>query len=360
MQAAGGINRYFARIINNLPDDYAPVLTVNNLGKIDCPGHSNLRVFKCERFRPHRISTRVGKHFFRFVSRGKYDLVHPTYYALLSTREIAEFRAPVVITVWDMIHELFAAQMDANGEVAEMKRRAIEAATAIICISENTKQDLLKFHPTSEHKISVTHLAPGIDASMSHGAEVIPSRPYFIHVGSRSAGYKNFDRLLSAFADVVRENNDVALCISGAAFDLLEKRLINELNLSNNIEHYGHVTDAHLAKLYRHSIALVYPSLYEGFGIPPLEAMACGTAVIASGCSSIPEVVGDAGLLFNPRATDELTEAMFYLLNSPAKRGDLIDKGKHRIEMFSWKKTAAQTVDVYRHAASMKGQIETG
>lgn len=348
LQAAGGINRYFARIINNLPEDFTPVLTANNLGEVDRPSHPNLRVFKCQTFRPRRISSHIGKHFFRFVSQRKYDVAHPTYYTLLTGRELSDYRCPVVLTVHDMIHELFAAQMDPTGEEAAIKRRAIMAATAIICVSENTKHDLLNIYPAVEEKVFVLHNAHGIDAGMSHGAETTPQPPYFIYVGSRSAGYKNFDRLLLAFKNVVARTSDVVLCVVGAPFDDTEHKLINELKLTGSVQNYGYVSDTHLAKLYRHSIALVYPSLYEGFGIPPLEAMACETAVIASNVSSIPEVVGDAGLLIEPSSVDEMVDAMLLMLNDSAKRESLIEAGRRRIEKFSWEKTARQTVEVYR------------
>ena len=112
------------------------------------------------------------------------------------------------------------------------------------------------------------------------------------------------------------------------------------------------MTNRHLKKLYRESIALVYPSLYEGFGIPPLEAMSCETAVIASDVASIPEVVADAGLLFNPRSSDELTDCLLTLLDQPNERERLIAKGRERVRMFSWDKTVVKTVEIYRAVSS--------
>jgi glycosyltransferase involved in cell wall biosynthesis len=110
--------------------------------------------------------------------------------------------------------------------------------------------------------------------------------------------------------------------------------------------------DRHLAKLYRCSIALVYPSLYEGFGIPPLEAMSCGTPVIAANTSSIPEVVGDEGILFNPKSSDDLADILLSVLDNPLERDRLIKKGLQRSELFSWDRTVAQTLDVYCSVAT--------
>ena len=149
-------------------------------------------------------------------------------------------------------------------------------------------------------KIIVTYLAADLDEQLAHGAESVPARPYFLYVGSR-APYKNFDGLLQAASQMDSGQSEVAMCVVGPALTNEEQQKIAALGLSGRIEHYGHADDAQLAKLYRCSLAFVYPSLYEGFGIPPLEAMQCGTPVVACNTSSIPEVVGNAGFSVRPR-----------------------------------------------------------
>jgi glycosyltransferase involved in cell wall biosynthesis len=353
LQVAGGINRYFANLIEGLPENFMPCLTtISNYHKhkITYPVHPNLRIFDYKRFgfRPGRLSYWLEKYYFQGISvLNKFDVVHPSYYSLVSRQEIGNYRCPVVITVWDMIHEVFSAEIDPSGELAEEKRKAIMAAQAVICISENTKKDLLDRYSIPEDKIKVIYLASELEASLSHGSEPVPPYPYYLYVGSR-ASYKNFDALLSAFAKVVSVQSDIALCVAGPPFNDMEAKIIENLNLSNNIIQYSYVTDTHLAKLYRCSLALVYPSLYEGFGIPPLEAMSCGTAVIASNSSSIPEVVGDAGLLFDPKSRNEMADILLFLLENPSDRDRLISKGYQRAKLFSWDKTVVQTIDVYR------------
>lgn len=353
-QGAGGINRYFANLISRLPNTFTPLLTACEPCEVNSPAHPNLKLFFYKRFgfRPGRVSYWLEKYYFRsVVAFNQVDIIHPTSYSLLTRKPIDHYRYPIVLTVYDMIYELFSPQTDPNGQLAEEKRKAVLAAQAIICISENTKRDLLERYSLPEKKVTVTYLASEIDASLAYGSDPIPSQPYYIYVGSR-ASYKNFDGLLSAFAKVASIRPDIMLCVVGSPFNETEAKRITELKLTDRIEHYGYAGDRHLAKLYRCSIALVYPSLYEGFGIPPLEAMSCGTVVVASNCSSIPEVVGDAGVLFNPKSTSDLADILLSLLDSPTERDRLIAKGYQRAKVFSWDKTVAQTLDVYRSISS--------
>jgi glycosyltransferase involved in cell wall biosynthesis len=334
-QSAGGINRYFANLINRLPQGYSPTLTVFKFQDTNFPSHSNLNIVRLKPFK--------GYSFRLFYALNNYDLIHPTYYTLLTQQDASHCRFPIVLTVYDLIHELFYP----DDPIVEAKRRAILSAQAIICISHNTKRDLLERFSIPEDKVSVTYLASEIDVSSSYGNEKVPQYPYYLYVGSR-ASYKNFDGLLSAFTKVASVDPYVRLCVVGSAFRESEQAIINESRLQHRIEHYGNVDNNHLSKLYRCSVAFIYPSLYEGFGIPPLEAMSCGTVAIVANSSSLPEVVGDASLLFAPKATSDLADIMLLLLNNPSKRDALIEKGYQRAKLFSWDKTVTETVEVYR------------
>lgn len=349
-QTAGGINRYFANIIDRLPQDAQPTLTApHRSNKLNYPTHPNLQLQEFRDFRPSRISHKIRIHYFRWIEhRQPFDIIHPTYYSCLTQESFTQIGHPLVITVWDMIHELFASTIDPQGYTIRAKKVAIESADAIICISESTKNDLLKYFPAAESKTVVTYLASEFKGDWSYGSEPTPDRPYFLYVGSRTKEYKNFDTLLLAFSKAASINLDIILCVVGAPFNDEEQQYIAELKLTDRIQHYGYASDTHLAKLYRCSVAFVYPSLYEGFGIPPLEAMACGTVVVAANSSSIPEVVGDAGILFDPKAASDLADILLNLLNSPSERDRLIDKGFDRYQKFSWDETAAQTVAIYR------------
>ncbi|MEP6636533.1 MAG: glycosyltransferase family 1 protein [Acidobacteriota bacterium] len=357
IQTAGGVNRYFANLISRLPTNIIPHLTTSQSGEVNYPAHPNLRTHKFNRFRPAGLSYRVEKRYFDYVTAtNRFDIAHPTYYTLLTRREVKDYRCPIVITVWDMIHELFPAELDPTGRQADEKRRAVMAADAVICISENTRNDLLEHYSLPENKVKVTHLASDLNASLSHGPEPVPSRPYFLYVGRRY-GYKNFDGLLKAFAKARSARPEIAVCVVGAPFNEAEQKLLRDLKVADAIDHYGAVGDAHLAKLYRRSVAFVYPSLYEGFGIPPLEAMSCGTAVIASNSSSIPEVVGDGGMLFDPTSVNALADLLLLMTDDESARARLIAKGHERAKAFSWDQTAAQTVEIYRSLGAANATV---
>ena len=347
----GGISRYFDNLISRLPKDFYPGLTTGREKTGSHPIHPNLQLYRFDlRFRPGRICNWLRKEYFQYVfQRYKPKLVHPTYYNLLTERTIKDYGVPVVITVYDMIHELFSEQMDPQGATKKTKHDAVFSADVILCISKSTQKDLLELYPSLESRTKVIYLATEFGEDNIDDQAPVPTQPYFLYVGGRRT-YKNFDELLLAFQNVTSKPNytDLLLCVVGSPFDAQEKERLEFLNLSKNVVHYGRATDGQLAKLYNRSIAFVYPSLYEGFGIPLLEAMACGTTVIGSNVSSIPEVVGDAGLFFNPKSTNELVNQLLYILENPIQRDRLIQKGKEQCKKFTWDKTVQKTVEVYR------------
>lgn len=356
LQKVGGISRYFDNIIARLPSDYYPLLTIPRSQDEPHPHHPNLNLFHYKRFwfRPGRVCLWLESYYFRAIElTNDYQVFHPTYYTSLTHQKFQRKRCPVVITVYDMIHELYADLIDQNGKVAAIKRQAILAADVILCISESTKRDLLTLYPLPEERVWVTHLATEFNPNLGYGNEPIPSCPFFLHVGGRGT-YKNFDNLLIAFSKLVSKIPDVMLSVVGSPFDSTEQRTIADMNLENHIQNFGCASDSHLAKLYRNCIALVYPSLYEGFGIPPLEAMICQAPVIASNTSSIPEVVGDAGLLFDPNSVTDLVERLLFLIENPLERDDLIAKGLQQVKKFSWEQTVSQTVKAYQYALNYK------
>jgi glycosyltransferase involved in cell wall biosynthesis len=198
-----------------------------------------------------------------------------------------------------------------------------------------------------ENKVRVVYHGTELSATMAAADAPVPERPYFLYVGGREAEYKNFPRLLRSFAQVAARHADVALCIAGAPLTKAERESIEALRIAARVVYCGRPSDGELAQLYRHSVALVYPSLYEGFGIPPLEAMACETAVITANRSSIPEVVGEAAMLVDPESDEQISAAMMMVWEDCSRREELVRLGRERAKHFSWDKMAAQTRELY-------------
>ncbi|HAY78375.1 MAG TPA: glycosyltransferase family 1 protein [Planctomycetaceae bacterium] len=366
VQRAGGINRYFAELISRLPSSWTPILATVSKPDTHVLEHSQLQWQQCDTYRGPKawVKWRRRRFFRQLYANTQADVVHPTSYRLLSNQALASLRQPLVVTVYDMIHERFPELVDRRRRNARLKQAAILAARRIICISESTRRDLLEFYPEVEDRVSVIHLAADlgpaaeIDGPEEQAAyappEFAPPRcqdrtPYFLYVGSRAA-YKNFDRLLRAMQAVVSRDPRVRLVVAGSCLTRHEQQQIAALGLAEHVETLTSVTDEELRALYHHALALVYPSRYEGFGIPVLEAMACQTVVVAANTSSIPEVAGDAALLFDPPATDELADILSDLLTHPEQRQPLIERGLVRVRQFSWDKTAAATWKVYQAA----------
>ncbi|HYW21519.1 MAG TPA: glycosyltransferase family 1 protein [Nodularia sp. (in: cyanobacteria)] len=347
-QSLGGINRYFYNLISRLPSEYEPIITSLKSYENNLPSHPNLTLHSYNRFgiKPGRLSFALEPYYFGLLEKvSNYQIFHPTYHYLLTREKLRKRKKPIVLTVYDLLQEVLPELIDPTGKETDFKKSAILAADVIICISESTKRDLLHYYPVSEEKVFVTHLATELNISLNSESPLPPS-PYILYVGSRH-GHKNFDRLLLAFSNLIKKDTNIKLCVVSHPFSDEENKRIFSLHLNEHIHLISWVDDSYLVKLYKNCLCFVYPSLYEGFGIPPLEAMICQAPVIASNTSSIPEVVGDAGLLFNPLSTDELTDRLLFLLDNSIVRQNLITRGLQQVKKFSWDKTVQQTVSIY-------------
>jgi len=357
-QEFGGISRYFA----SLADEMSQTGSVRP--QVVAPLHINRYLDRLPRdlVQGRRIETgRIAKPAARAASVfastllqavRKPDLVHSTYYYPLPRPTRA---APNVLTVYDMIHERFPRAFSPADPIPRWKKAAVARADHVICISEHTRRDLLELYDVAPEKVSVTHLGydamvPLIEdepAAVARKRWCGEDRPYLLYVGSR-AGYKNFARLLDAYASSPwLRANFMLLCFGGGPFADAERSVIASHGLQNLVRQTGG-SDAALAGCYRHAALFVYPSLYEGFGIPPLEAMSLDCPVACSNTSSLPEVVGDAAQCFDPHDTDAIRAGLEAALQTPLARAALIERGRLRRERFSWQRCAAETVDIYK------------
>jgi len=352
----GGVSRYFCSLALALHEKklvdariFSP-LYVNQYLK-DLP--TSLRTGYLVKSRPgtRRVIRGLSGGLFRMLSPlVQHDLVHESYYSKHSTNWT---HAPRVVTVFDMIHERRPNDFHHNDPIPLAKVAAIKRAEHILCISEFTKRDLVEIHNVAESRITVTHLASDVfresDVSSRDVLGFVGS--YLLYVGGRH-GYKNFIALLRAWAITgwLRKNFRL-VCFGGGDFSAQESSLMIELGVENEVV-YLSGSDVTLSALYRGAAAFVYPSLYEGFGIPPLEAMSLGCPVVCSDVTSIPEVVGDAGEYFDPVRIEALIDALNVVLGSRGRRQQLIDAGYRRSKLFSWEKCASSTEAAYSRVLS--------
>jgi glycosyltransferase involved in cell wall biosynthesis len=346
-QKAGGISRYFSEIIKGLPQDWTPIVTGTKVFGANAPTHPNLELKTIPDFRPRRYLRPLVQKLWKPGVIRKANLLHPTYYDLTSGLELSDFHCPVVQTVYDLIYARFPGQMNNAEAVIQNQRRAVQRADRVICISQSTERDLLELIPAAAGKTTVIHLAASssITEPISDGSQF--ATPTFLFVGARD-GYKNFLFLLRAFAKAATVSPNIRLNIVGQPLTSEEKWQIYYLGISDKVAVMVFPDEATLQRLYRASVALLYPSRYEGFGIPPLEAMAGGTLAVTGNNSSLPEVVGDAGIMLDPADEQAWVDCIVKLSQPFSGRDDLLAKGRQRAAQFCWKECVRRHLDIYR------------
>ncbi len=290
-----------------------------------------------------KLDFQINRFRWNQWNKKEIDIYHPTYYDWVSCHEPQRLKKPIVCTVHDCIHERYPEHQEKDPFTVSAKKRIIERADKIICISENTAADIDYYYPGHSDKITVT--LSGTDRAPPSDMKN-PTLDYFAYVGARE-GYKNFESTLKALKICQDEGNSFNLKVAGSQPTESELELIASLNLDQHIEWLGFLEDEDLAAFYYHSVALLYPSLYEGFGLPALDAMACGSTVIAHNASSLPEVVGKGGLLVDATQPQELAEAMTALTDSKL-REPLLKEAQQQTQKLHWRQCADAMVREYQ------------
>jgi glycosyltransferase involved in cell wall biosynthesis len=278
------------------------------------------------------------------ATRQKWDVYHSTLYRAMPTLRA---RA-IVVTNHDCTQERFPRLFPDAQRIIRWKSRLFQKADMIICPSRSTQRDLLHFHDVNAAKTRVIH--QGLSSLANPGPNekstmALPGRGYLLYVGARHA-YKNYTGLLQAFSDSGVHKDFDLLLVGGGPLSSSELKQIQALGLAAVVKHKPVVGDVDLAEAYRQAALFVYPSLYEGFGFPPLEAMCLNCPVLAANCSSIPEVCGDAPYYFDPEDASSLGAMLVHALNAP-DRSERITAGHQKALQYQWSECANNTLEAY-------------
>ena len=347
-QRYGGISRYFCELAKGMASNEnfdVKILAGAYINEYLCTAPSNLGVgIKIPKIqRTGKVIEQANILFSKFwLQSYSINILHETFYA---PQSLAPSNAKKVLTVYDMIFE----KLYPDDYVNKLKEMAVCRADHIICISESTRDDLLNLISIDPDKVSVIYLghSPGNDLPEQQLHEQPLDAPYILYVGDRY-GYKNFSGLLQAYANSEQLNKDFKLvCFGGPPLFSEELSRAHQLGMTEGSLLHFSGSDALLKQFYQGASAFVYPSMYEGFGIPPLEAMSLSCPVICSNTSSIPEVVGNAAELFDPNNIESIAAAMEKVLYSTECSEHLKSLGHERIKLFPWEKCVKQTQEVY-------------
>lgn len=353
LQIYGGISRYFANLINEIVEH-------NELEAINGALYSKNYYFQKDSFtfREHlyRFFAKKKKDLYYknlpyakfLLKKGDFDVFHPTYF---DPYFLPFIKKPFVITIYDMIYEIFPHFFPEDAPIPAQKKLVAEGADRIIAISETTRQDIIKYLNVDPNKITVIY--HGIDTDIPEYTVIknLPKR-YLLFVGSRG-GYKNFLHFARAFKKITETDGTIHMVIAGGgALNDDEVQFFHEHGITQKILHIS-ATDAELNTLYKNALCFVFPSLYEGFGIPILEAFKNNCPVLLSNCSCFPEIAGDAALYFDVNSMDSLLHQLTLLMNNEEIRTNLVTAGKTKLQDYTLEKCTTATINLYKELGQL-------
>lgn len=369
MQYFGGVSKCFCELISHFPDNVEaeigivqsdnvhlrqsglcsklqPVgMDIHKFRKLydfhgNCRLYSNMNFFF--RFLPTAENLNKQKSI-KILKSGDYDVFHPTFFDDYFLPYLND--KPFVLTVHDMMPEIFPQYFGKNDMQIKGKKKLVDKSSAIIAVSRQTKNDLIDILKVPENKVTVIyHGGPQKEVITD---DPIIKVPYFLYMGTRNA-YKNFDRLVIAFSQVAECHKDVLLVCTGGDFDAAEMRLLQKYGVEDRAVHLF-ASEKDVKNLYAFAKAFIYPSLYEGFGMPILEAFAYGCPVLLNKKSCFPEIANDAGVFFrDDNDFSDLREKMEAVLDwDDEKRKLIIQRGYERLAFFRWEESSRQLLAVY-------------
>ncbi|WP_460973789.1 glycosyltransferase family 4 protein [Spirosoma migulaei] len=359
----GGISRYFYQLMSALRrqgiETSVAIRFSNNeyLNQNQWSRTTSFQYFLGYR-RTNRLFSLINRLWSSVqVRRGQYDLFHPTFFHPYFLKFIGN--KPFVLTYHDAIKDKFGDRYGHVDNASKAQKQVLfNRAAHIIAVSENTKNDLIELFQIQADKITVIHHATHFqNLAVPDTFQIQIPSSYLLYVGSRDS-YKNFGPFLQALAPLLKNDSTLKLlCGGGGTFSVDEIRLIEQLGLTGQVVYYA-INDLILYRLYQHALAFIYPSLYEGFGIPILEAFAAGCPVVLSNRSCFPDVAQDAALYFDPESGRSIRQQIESILVDPGLRQSLRQKGYRRQEAFSTDQMVNQTLEVYRRVIALEATTD--
>lgn len=367
MQKFGGVSNCFVKLIDNLPDGYEYEIALSECDNIHLKESGlNVKFVNCKLSEENFISKKKFKGrdlLFRSYTRilpkhtslgrnrlcsieslkkGDFDIFHPTFFHPYFLPYLQG--KPFVLTVHDMIPELFFGSNDIQ---RRYKPILCEKASHIITVSEKTKKDLIEILNVPKEKITVVyHGGPNIKYNPEI-PKIIGGR-YVLYVGERSKSYKCFFPMIKSLTTILRRHKDICIVCTGNPFTKEEISFFKKMGINDRVV-YKQATDDEMRSLYTHALCFVYPSIYEGFGIPILEAYANNCPVLLNDTSCFPEIARDAAFYFHlDESGSNLEESMEKVLKMSAKdRLSLLNKQAKRLQYFSWNSSAEKLARIY-------------
>ncbi|RPG99802.1 MAG: glycosyltransferase family 1 protein [Candidatus Pelagibacter sp. TMED118] len=350
-QPLGGASKYIFELnkeLNNLKIQ-SKIISPFHINKYLNNNNLSVSYFKFDDHYPRftrKFLENFNKNYIkRYLRKNSIDLIH---FTLSNENYLKKFTGKKVVTVYDLIHEKFSNFYDLPENYISKKQELLQEMDHIICISENTKKDLLNYYNMDDKKVSVTHLAvSNYNLNTSKDIYFKINKPFILFVGHRKR-YKNFINFINAYSKSkkIKKNYNI-ICFGNDRFDNAEKNIIKSLKIEEKI-YFETGDDSKLKQFYEKSSLFVFPSLYEGFGLPLLEAMKYGCPVCCSSTSSLLEIGSDAVEYFDPNNIDSIIASMEKVLFSEDYRKSLIKKGYNNIINFTWERCAINTLNIYK------------
>lgn len=368
-QIYGGVSRCFVELYKHIPQGVHAQIAVKESDNVYIrdlqevqPANDRYNKFLCKRdFKGKRIIhqlydklTHSGyypnyneNYSIELLKKGDFDVFHPTYFDDYFLPYLKD--TPFVLTIHDMIPELYPQYFSKDDKQIVMKRKLVPLANAIITVSETTKRDVIRILDVPENKVHVVYHGCSFPKQGKDCLSINNGKPYILYVGERGY-YKNFNLFTKYIYPFLESHPDISVICTGAPFKREETLQLLKEGLSNRFHHFWVSTDEEFFSLYHQALCFVYTSEYEGFGIPILEAYQADCPVLLNNASCFPEIAGDAAIYFEMDSnSSDIVDKLEYIYSlNLTERDSFIKKQRKRLALYSWGKSAIQLVDVYK------------